>query len=51
MQLRNSTLAAAAALGLALTGTALADPVDDTLTVTTEDAEITLTTVARHPTT
>jgi sulfur-oxidizing protein SoxA len=49
MQLRNSTLAAAAVLGLALTGTALADPVDDTLTVTTEDGEITLTTTAPAP--
>jgi sulfur-oxidizing protein SoxA len=49
MQLRNSTLAAAAVLGLALTGTAFADPADDTLAVSTEDGEITLTTTAPAP--
>ena len=40
-------LAAAAALGLALAGSAGANPVDETLEVTTDDGTITLTTNAR----
>jgi sulfur-oxidizing protein SoxA len=40
---------AATALGLALTGAAFADPVEDTLTITTETDEITLTTKAAAP--
>lgn len=49
MQLRKNTLAATAALGLALAGTAFADPVEDTLVVTTDDGEITLATTAPAP--
>lgn len=40
---------AATALGLALSGAAFAEPVDDTLTITTDDSEITLTTKAAAP--
>lgn len=49
MQLRKHTLAATAALGLALAGTAFADPVEDTLVVENEDGEITLVTTAPAP--
>ncbi|HPE24473.1 sulfur oxidation c-type cytochrome SoxA [Albidovulum sp.] len=42
-------LAAAAALGLALAGSAGANPVDETLEVTTDDGTITLTTTAPAP--
>ncbi|MCV2863601.1 sulfur oxidation c-type cytochrome SoxA [Defluviimonas sp. WL0075] len=51
MQHRRTTrnLAVAAALGLALTGIANADPAEDTLEVTTDDATITLTTTAPAP--
>lgn len=49
MQLRKHTLAATAALGLALAGTAFADPVEDTLVVESEDGEITLVTTAPAP--
>lgn len=49
MQLRKHTLAATAALGLALAGTAFADPAEDTLVVTTDDGEITLATTAPAP--
>ncbi len=40
---------AATALGLALAGAAYANPAEDTLTVTTDDGEITLTTTAAAP--
>ena len=49
MQLRTHTLAATAVLGLALAGTAFADPVEDTLTVEAEDGPITLVTMAPAP--
>lgn len=49
MQRRTTRLVAAAAFGIALAGAAGADPVDDTLEVTTEDGTITLTTTAPAP--
>ena len=49
MQRTITHMMAATALGLALTGAAFADPVEDTLTITTETDEITLTTKAAAP--
>lgn len=49
MKLRTSALAAATALGLALTGMARAEPVEDTLTIETDDGQITLVTRAPAP--
>jgi len=49
MQRTITQMMAATALGLALTGAAFADPVEDTLTITTETDEITLTTKAAAP--
>lgn len=49
MQLRKHTLAATAALGLALAGTAFADPAEDTLVVEAEDGALTLVTTAPAP--
>lgn len=42
-------IAAAAVLGLALAGAAFADPVEDTLTIETDDGPLTLTTSAPAP--
>ncbi len=42
-------LAASAAFGLALTGGAIAEPVDDTLTITTDTGELTLVTKTEAP--
>jgi len=44
-----ATLAATAALGLALTGAAFADPVEDTLEIQTDDGALTLVTTAPAP--
>ncbi|GAA0297991.1 sulfur oxidation c-type cytochrome SoxA [Rhodovulum strictum] len=44
-----ATLAASAALGLALTGAAVADPVEDSLTVITEDGELEIVTRTAAP--
>lgn len=44
-----ATLAASAALGLALMGAAFAEPVEDTLIVTTEDSEIEMITKTSAP--
>ncbi len=49
MQLRKHTLAATAALSLALAGTGFADPAEDTLVVEAEDGAITLVTTAPAP--
>jgi sulfur-oxidizing protein SoxA len=49
MQLRKHTLAATAALSLALAGTAFADPAEDTLVVEAEDGALTLVTTAPAP--
>lgn len=49
MQRTVTKMMAATALGLALAGAAFADPADDTLTITTDDGEITLTTMAAAP--
>ena len=46
---RTTKTMAATALGLALAGAAYANPAEDTLTVTTDDGEITLTTTAAAP--
>lgn len=49
MQRRITTIMAATALGLALAGAASAEAVEDTLTVTTDDGDITLVTKAPAP--
>ncbi|MBD3763814.1 MAG: sulfur oxidation c-type cytochrome SoxA [Rhodobacterales bacterium] len=49
MKLRTSALATATALGLALTGMAWAEPVEDTLTIETDDGQITMVTTAPAP--
>ncbi len=49
MQLRNTTIAAVTALGLAFSGVALANPAEDTLTIETEEGPITLVTTTDAP--
>lgn len=49
MQRRTRTTLAATVLGLALSGIALADPVEDTLTIETDDGELTLITTTTAP--
>ena len=49
MQRTMTQMMAATALGLALSGAAFAEPVDDTLTIETDDGEITLVTQAPAP--
>lgn len=49
MQRKITKMMAATALGLALTGAAFADPAEDTLTVATDDGEITLVTKTAAP--